>query len=159
MKFNFEFLVPNEEVVKIFESFEKLGYVIKHIHGIKEQWDEACGFMTFCTTIPDSDTYTYTEIRLPKSLFKKKLEYQRWMKREDFEELCKQDENFSHKDCVLSANKLFLYKNVLGDNINVSGCLCNFKLAFYSNHDSSWCDADGNRVDVTDYHYVCLITE
>lgn len=87
MKFNFENLIPNEEVIKIFESFEELGYDIICREGIQYQWGDPDDFMLFEAKISNSNTNTFSIIKLPKKCFKKKepLKPYVWYPAEEFD--------------------------------------------------------------------------
>lgn len=87
MKFNFENLIPNEKVIKIFESLEELGYDIMCRDGIQCQWDDTEDFMLFEAKISNSNTNTFSIIKFPKKCFKKKepLKPYIWYPAEEFD--------------------------------------------------------------------------
>lgn len=102
MKFQFKVLSPNTHAKRVIEAYEAMGYTISWLTLNEEiQWKDSTDYLSF-------NAEGELSFNLPKTAFRKKIEYKRWMPREEFELLVKQHSEFAYKDCILSLSASFL---------------------------------------------------
>lgn len=155
MKFQFKVLSPNTHALRVIEAYEAMGYTIG-LSTVNEesQWKDSTDYLNFKIEKVGEGELSFD---LPKTAFRKKIKYKRWMPREEFELLVKQNPEFAYKDCILSWSSSFLRKYLLGVEQATSSNIGQYAIA-YCDEDGEW-ESKAAEFDSTKFSRVCLITE
>ena len=162
MKFKFQYLKPREDLIRIIEKYEELGYTasFSDIENLTEDAQRQD-----CTTYIGLMFKRHKEghfeealsVSFPKDFFYPTLEYKDWMPREEFEELCAQDDRFCYLDCILvkDLDESVVCADVLEDT-RVTHDTSKYALGFFGKF-SGWHARYIEGNDLKDYKYVYII--